>query len=120
MSGVELPSEPLTQPLLASALSRLRTRAGGPTGDKEAEKAAKDFESVLLLKLLEEMERSIPKSGLLESSTTKQVQGLFWFYLAQDVGRSGGLGLWKQMAEELRPAAPAAGETGAGSVEPSP
>ena len=63
----------------------------------QAEKAAKDFESVLLAKVLEEMDKTIPRSGLLEGSTTKQVRSLYWSLLARDMARQGGLGLWKQM-----------------------
>jgi len=70
---------------------------GAPQADGDAERAAKDFESVLLHRVLEEMRRSIGDSGLLESGISEQVQGLFWMYLAEELGRSGGLGLWKNL-----------------------
>jgi len=66
-----------------------------------AVKAAKDFESILLYKLLDEMKETIPESGLLESPITKQVQDLFWYYLAQDISQQGGLGLWKDLHRQL-------------------
>ncbi len=44
---------------------------------KAAEKAAKDFESVLLYKLMEEMNRTVPESGLFESGATRQIDGIF-------------------------------------------
>lgn len=80
----------------ADALQRLARRPGART-DQELERAAKDFESVLLQKLMEEMKDTIPDSGLLDSGVTKQVQGIFWDHLAQDIARQGGIGLWKQL-----------------------
>ena len=67
----------------------------------QAEKAAKDFESVLLAKVLEEMDRTIPRSGLLDGSTTEQVRSLTWSFLARDMARQGGLGLWKQIQKGM-------------------
>jgi len=74
-----------------------------PSADaQQAEKAAKDFESVLLHKLLEGMDRTIPQGGLLDSSASRQVRGMFWYYLAQDVAQQGGLGLWKSVHEDMQ------------------
>lgn len=80
-------------------------------GDQAAVvRAAKDFESVLVQKLMEEMKNTIPESGLTEDGASKQMQDLFWLYLGQNVGQQGGLGLWKQMVRQLRtPEAKAAG-----------
>jgi len=64
---------------------------------KELEKAAKDFESVLLHKLMEEMARTVPESDMLNSGVSKQIQSIFWFYLAQEVADGGGLGLWRDI-----------------------
>ena len=69
-------------------------------GDKALVKAAKDFESVLLHKLLQEMKDTIPDSGLTGGSEAKQVQGIFWSFLAQDIADKGGLGLWKDLYEQ--------------------
>ena len=64
----------------------------------KTEKLAKDFETVLLTKLLDEMKNTIGRSGLEEEDAASgQVQGLFWLYLAQDLGDKGGLGLWKDL-----------------------
>lgn len=82
-----------------------------------AEKAAKDFESVLLHKLLEEMKRTIPQSELLGDGISGQVRDLFWLYLAQDLADKGGLGVWKQLHRQMvQPGA--AGP--APALEPSP
>ncbi len=68
------------------------------TQDKKTEQLAKDFESVLLTKLVDEMKETVGNWGLEEEDAASgQVQGLFWMYLAQDLGDKGGLGLWKDL-----------------------
>ncbi|MCL2700315.1 MAG: rod-binding protein [Phycisphaerae bacterium] len=69
--------------------------------DPKAVRAAKDFESVLLNKLMEAMQATVPESGLLEDGTSKQVQSIFWSYLSQDVADKGGMGLWKDLYRQL-------------------
>lgn len=59
--------------------------------------AARDFESVLLQKLMEAMSRTIPESGLVNSGTSKQIQSMFWSFLAEEVADNGGLGLWRDI-----------------------
>jgi len=63
--------------------------------------AARGFEAVLLYRLMEAMQRTVPDSGLLSSPVARQMEGLFWFYLSQEVARRGGLGLWKDLARSL-------------------
>ncbi|MGB2823917.1 MAG: hypothetical protein WBF17_23260 [Phycisphaerae bacterium] len=86
--------------------------------DKALRQAAKDFESVLLHKLLEEMQNTIPESGLAGSGTTKQLHGLFWTFLAKDIADKGGLGLWKDLYSQW--AGSADGKEKAASTEQSP
>ncbi len=98
-------SDMLIQPAagLGSLGEALYSRFGEQRNSRadSAEQTAKDFESILLYKLLNEMKATIPESGLLESPITKQVQDLFWYYLAQDISRQGGLGLWKDLHRQL-------------------
>jgi Rod binding domain-containing protein len=47
------------------------------------------------------MKQSIPDSGLLSSGVSRQMEDMFWFFLADEVGRKGGLGLWKQLCEQF-------------------
>jgi len=63
---------------------------------------AKDFESVLLHKLLEEMKNTIGDWGFDKDGVSKQVQGIFWLHLARDIANKGGFGLWKDVYEFLR------------------
>ena len=63
--------------------------------------AAKDFESVLIGKLLDEMNNSIGDWGFEESSASKQMQGTFWLFLARHLANSGGLGIWRDIYKSL-------------------
>jgi len=62
---------------------------------------AKDFESVLLNKLLDEMKNTIGDWGFDKDGASKQVQGMFWLYLAQDIANNGGLGMWRDIYQFL-------------------
>ena len=97
MSDFQSAINPVPLPLGpdGARLGQCLTAAAGNARDME--KAAKDFESVLLYKLMEEMARTVPESGLLKSGVSKQIQGIFWFYLAQEVADGGGLGLWRDI-----------------------
>ena len=66
--------------------------------DKKTEQAAKDFESVLLTKVLEGMENTVSQfSAGEEEAGSEQVKGLFTLFLARDIADKGGLGLWKDL-----------------------
>ena len=109
MSDMAMSIEPNV--LLDAAAAAHRTPVRGKSQAQD-EEAAKDFESLLLHRMLEEMERTIPKSGLLDGgSVTGQVRGMFWYHMAQELADKGGLGLWKEIQGQLgRIAEPAAAE----------
>ena len=68
-------------------------------GVSEAKKKqyAKDFESVLINKLLDEMKKTIGDWGGEKDGASKQIQGIFWLYLARDIADNGGFGMWKDI-----------------------
>ena len=66
-------------------------------GDEKKKQMAKDFESVFVHKLLDEMKNTIGDWGLEKDGQHKQIQGIFNMYLAQDVSKNGGLGMWKDI-----------------------
>jgi hypothetical protein len=69
-------------------------------GEEEKKRLARDFESVLLTKLFDEVKESIGHWSLDEEEddgTSQQVHGLFWLYLAQDVADKGGFGMWQEI-----------------------
>ncbi|MFP3937101.1 MAG: rod-binding protein [Phycisphaerae bacterium] len=73
-----------------------------PQKADSSEQAAKDFESVLLHKLLETMDRTVIRSELFDSPASEQVRGMFRHFLAQELSRAGGIGLWKQLHSQLQ------------------
>jgi len=75
--------------------------AASGEGSRRGLEAARGFEAVLLYRLMEAMQRTVPDSGLLSSPVARQMEGLFWFYLSHEVARRGGLGLWKDLARSL-------------------
>ncbi len=72
-----------------------------PATEKK-EQVAHDFESVLLTRLFDQVQQSMGKWDLEEDGTSQQVQGLFWFYLAREVADQGGVGLWKDVYQQLQ------------------
>jgi len=114
LSDLQIPGgqiDPLLTPARADLAGLARRVGAAAASDKAAvKKVAKDFESILLYKLMEEMQKTVPDSGLLSSGISKQVQGIFWYYLAQEVADGGGIGLWKEIyrhATESQPDGPA-------------
>ena len=71
-------------------------RADGVT-EESRKQLAKDFEAILLNRMLEQMKGTIGHWGFEKDGAAEQVQGIFWFFLAQHVADSGGLGLWKDV-----------------------
>jgi hypothetical protein len=123
MDGIEAIGTPSVLPLIEAARAprtlsgdsrpAARTQneiqdAGGEISsaarsDEQKQQAAKDFESVLLTKLFDQVQESIGGWGGLdeEDGAASQVHGLFWLYLARDVADKGGLGLWKDIYQHL-------------------
>lgn len=77
--------------------------ATGKAGPAAAERAAKDFEAVLLHRVLTVMKESIPDSGLLSNGISRQVHDIFWMYLAEGMAEKGGVGLWKEIYAQMAP-----------------
>jgi len=94
-----LPPTPLE---LDARYQILDTRRASRIEHRESrEQVAKDFESVLLYKLLEEMKNTIGDWGFDKDGVSTQVQGIFWLHLAHEIANKGGLGLWKGIYEFL-------------------
>jgi len=92
----------LTQPVLPpSPLAKWEAGKIDGVSEKETKQIAKDFESVLLGELLDEMKNTIGDWGFEKDGISTQVQGIFWLYLARDIANNGGFGLWKDIYEFL-------------------
>ena len=97
MNELSIPDVTAATTVNPAAVAAMQRGAAGATDAAQAEKVAKDFESVLLHKLMETMQDTVPESGLLSNGITKQVQGIFWFHMAQELSSQGGLGLWQDI-----------------------
>ena len=69
--------------------------------EEKKKQIAKDFESLLINKLLDEMKNSIGDWGFERDGASRQIQGIFWMYLAQDISDNGGIGLWKEIYKTM-------------------
>ena len=67
------------------------------TSEEKKKQIAKDFESLLINKLLDEMKNTLGDWGFDKDGPCQQIQGIFWFYLAQELANNGGFGLWKDI-----------------------
>jgi Rod binding domain-containing protein len=98
ISSFQPVAPPATQPDVQALRSRFQALHGQAAPcHEEIREMARDFEGVLLGKLMDEMKKTIPDSGLLSSPTTKQLHGLFWSKLADAVAEQGGIGLADQL-----------------------
>ena len=91
-------TEPVSPPAMLEQLDKSMLNS---ISEEKKKQAAKDFESVLLNKLLDEMKKSIVDWGSEKDGASKQIQGIFWLYLARDIADNGGLGLWKDIYQSL-------------------
>lgn len=92
----------LTEPVLSpSPLEHLDISRLNSVSDEKKKQVAKDFESVLLNKVLDAMKNTIGEWGFDKDGASGQVQGIFWLYLARDIANNGGIGLWKDIYQFL-------------------
>ena len=79
--------------------------ADGPKLAAEAakiEQVAKGFESMFVQQLLDQMRKTVDEGGLLDDDGTgKQMRDMYWMFLGEQMGTSGSLGMWQQVASQL-------------------
>jgi len=80
--------------------------------EEKKKQIARDFESLLINRLLEEMKNTIGDWGFDKDGPCRQIQGIFWFNLAQELADNGGLGLWKDIYQFLNNTEQATQKTG--------
>jgi Rod binding domain-containing protein len=95
VSGL-LPTEAAPMPALLNDAEKISSASA----DKQI-KAAKDFESVFITKLLDAMESTIGDWGLENDAASKQVRGIFSIFLGRHLGQNGGFGMWKDIYKSL-------------------
>ena len=91
-------TEPVSEPtpLLKPDISNIENMSV-----EKKKQVAKDFESVLLYKLLEQMKNTVGDWGQEKDGASDQVQGIFWMCLSRKIADNGGLGLWKDIYQYL-------------------
>ena len=77
-------------------------RAFAGRSDEEKKQLAKDFESVFIAKIFDQVKESMGDWGFEEDGASRQIRGLFWHYLAQDVADKGGFGLCQDIYRQLK------------------
>jgi Rod binding domain-containing protein len=91
-------TEPVSPPALVEHLNKSEFNN---IPEEKKKQIAKDFESVLLNKMLDQMKNTIGNWGFEKDGPSKQIQGIFWMYLARDMANNGGIGLWKDIYQFL-------------------
>ncbi|MHC4322643.1 MAG: hypothetical protein ACYSUX_00050 [Planctomycetota bacterium] len=92
----------LTEPASPPAtLEHLQKSGLKNVSEEKKKQIAKDFESVLLSKMLDQMKNTIGNWGFEKDGPSNQVHGIFWMYLARDISNNGGIGLWKDIHQFL-------------------
>ncbi len=104
LTGAVPPSslpENLSETLFYKKIAKWEPGKIDGVSEERKKQIAKDFESVLISKLLDEMKNTIGDWGFDKDETSKQVQGIFWLYLARDIANNGGFGMWKDIYQFL-------------------
>ena len=92
----------LTEPVSPPApLEHLQKPELNNLSEEKKKQVAKDFESILISKMLDEMKNTIGDWGFEKDGPSEQVQGIFWLYLGREIGSNGGIGLWKDIYQFL-------------------
>ncbi len=87
----------------AKAESSINGIKNNAKSSQELQKAAQDFEAVLLNMVLKAMWKTVPKSDLFEkNSATNIYEGLMHSSLSEEMASNGGLGIAKVLAQQLR------------------
>ncbi len=105
--------------LRSGQASRLAGRAEADE-QKKLQEAGKGFEALLVGKLIDSMRKSIPDSGLLEDSASKQVEDMFWHFMGEEIGNQGGIGLWKELVAEAKGMGPSSDNVPVGDGKEHP
>jgi len=89
-------TQPVSPPRPLKNLSKIDDNS-----EERKKQIAKDFESLLVNKLLDEMKNTIGDWGFEKDGVSTQIQGIFSLYLSRHIANNGGFGLWKDIYEFL-------------------
>jgi flagellar protein FlgJ len=100
--------------LTKSALAR------GAKSKDTVEDAAREFESLFLKQMLEQMWKSVPKSGFLSGDRAQEYYyDMYHENLADELSRNGGIGVQQVLVEGMRKYEQAAGSRTSNSQDDS-
>jgi flagellar protein FlgJ len=86
----------------AENIKNSATSASGKGQTKEVEKAATDFEALLLQQMLQSMWSTIPKDGFLSGSQEEGMyRDMFHEALAKQLAEAGGIGVQDVLVKEI-------------------
>ena len=103
MDPVTLPF--VNQPNPPDALGEV-SRTNQLVHERRKVQAAKEFESLLIARLVDSMKETVGESGLLEEEGSEQIRSMFWMNLSSAISDQGGIGLWKEIYKNIYGAAP--------------
>ncbi len=89
-------TKPVLQPTPLGDLDKINGLS-----DEKKKQVARDFESIFISKLLDEMKTTITNWGFEKDGASEQIDGIFFMYLARNIANNGGFGLWKQIYESM-------------------
>ncbi|MHC4132029.1 MAG: hypothetical protein ACYSSP_02735 [Planctomycetota bacterium] len=89
-------TQPISPPSPLESIENIKSAS-----EEMKQQAARDFESVLLTKLLDEMKDTIGDWGGETDSAGEQIHNIFWTFLGQELANNGGMGLWKDIYQSL-------------------
>jgi Rod binding domain-containing protein len=89
---------------VSSLISVRQPDVSGQDGssDEHKKKIAKDFESLLINQLLDEMRKSIGSWGYEKDGSAEQIDGMFWMCLGREMSEKGGIGLWQDIYKTMK------------------
>ncbi|MFQ5686225.1 MAG: rod-binding protein [Candidatus Scalindua sp.] len=87
---------------IAKAESSKNSLTNRHKSQQELQKAAQDFEAVLLNMVIKAMWKTIPESGLFEKDNSTQIyEGLMHSSLSEEMAKNGGMGIAKVLYQQL-------------------
>jgi len=90
-----------------SGFCRMERPRAGEDSRSELEQVAAGFDAILARQLLREMRDSVLKSSLFGEGLASEIyQEMFDDYLAEAIGKAGGLGLGKMLVQQMEPDRP--------------
>jgi Rod binding domain-containing protein len=96
-----IPLNALNESLSADEITRLQLGQTNAVSETKKQQVAKDFESVLITNLLNDVENAIGKWGFDEEGVSTQIKGMFGLFLGRALADEGGFGFWKDIYQFL-------------------